>query len=70
MIYLCTIEEDSIIRLNTANIIILSLYSPSSVQADIVETDGEDVENNMLAKNGIQYPHKSWFVVFYSTIKG
>ena len=41
-----------------------------SAQADISETDGEEDETKMFERDGVQYPHKSWFFVFHSTIKG
>ena len=40
------------------------------LQADSFETDGEDDENKKLEVNGVKYPHKSWFLVFHSTITG
>ena len=40
------------------------------MDADLSETDGENDDDKMLEKNGVAYPHKSWFFVFYSTIKG
>ena len=38
--------------------------------SDSFETDGEDDENKSIEINGIRYPHKSWFLIFHSTIKG
>ena len=39
-------------------------------QQDSLETDGEDDVNKSIELNGIRYPHKSWFLIFHSTIKG
>ena len=41
-----------------------------SCHEDSFETDGEDDENKSIEINGIRYPHKSWFLIFHSTIKG
>ena len=43
---------------------------PYSFQHDSFETDGEEDENKSIEINGIRYPHKSWFLIFHSTIKG
>ena len=40
------------------------------MQSDISETEVDDDDENMLERNGVLYPHKSWFFVFHSTIKG
>lgn len=37
---------------------------------DLIDTDGEEDDRKMLELNGVQYPHKSWFFVFHSTISG
>ena len=41
-----------------------------SFQQDSLETDGEDDVNKSIELNGMRYPHKSWFLIFHSTIKG
>ena len=43
---------------------------PCSFQHDSFETDGEEDENKSIEINGIRYPHKSWFLIFHSTIQG
>ena len=40
------------------------------MDGDLSETDGENDDEKMLEKNGVLYPHKSWFFIFNSTIKG
>ena len=40
------------------------------MEQDAFETDGEDDEGKKLEVDGIKFPHKSWFLVFHSTIKG
>ena len=46
-------------------------YSGSyPLEANLFETDGEDDENKKIDVNGVKYPHKSWFLVFHSTITG
>ena len=40
------------------------------IQDDADETDGEQDDDKMIEKDGIQYPHKSWFLSYNSTIEG
>ena len=47
-----------------------SLSGIRSYQSDFSETDGDDDDENLVERNGVLYPHKSWFFVFHSTIKG
>ena len=41
-----------------------------NIQVDGEETDGEQDDEKMIEKDGIQYPHKSWFMAYNSTIEG
>ena len=40
------------------------------IQDDADETDGEQDDDKMIEKDGVQYPHKSWFMTYHSTIEG
>ena len=44
----------------------------SNVQADYWDTDGADDngDDSILEPNGTKYPHKSWYFIHNSTIKG
>ena len=44
----------------------------SNVEADFLDTDGvnDNADDRVLENNGTKYPHKSWYFIHNSTIKG
>ena len=44
----------------------------SNVESDSSDTDGADGngDDRILENNGTKYPHKSWYFIHNSTIKG
>ena len=46
------------------------ISSLPNMQVDADETDGEQDDEKMIEQDGIQYPHKSWFMAYNSTIEG
>ena len=43
----------------------------SKVEADSSEQESDDADDGkILENNGIKYPHKSWYFIHNSTIKG
>jgi len=46
------------------------ISSLTNMQVDADETDGEQDDEKMIEQDGIQYPHKSWFMAYNSTIEG
>ena len=50
---------------------VCSLVSRPNIEADSSGTDGdEDDDGKILERDGIKYPHKSWYFIHNSTIKG
>ena len=45
-------------------------FSTLQLEPDFLEGDGDDDDNRIVEMNGVQYPQKSWFFIFHSTIKG
>ena len=67
-LWVLTIKKQQNINIqNTCNIIFYSLFP---LETDVSGTDGECDTEHMLERNGVLYPHKSWFFIFHSTIEG
>ena len=58
----CRASPDQITKSNN--------FDSTYMEADSYETDGEDAEQKQIEVNGTNFPHKSWFLVFHSTIRG